>query len=578
MPHVASRADPLPNLSPPRATGVGGFTAAAALTVAFTITVLGATSDPPMSLIWRNLPAWLSALGLLAGLALIGAAWIVSIERSALAVAVTATSAGLLVPTWAGIIVLPPAAQAGALAAAPLAVAGISHIGLRWSRNVAPWDRVRVIYALAVAAVVVHAAGYDPLTDPGCNLTCANVQPPLATLLSSRAAYALATALVGAAGILATVEVVREAARGRSGGVAWASLLAVIVLTTSWVAHAVSWTDSRTTEAVVLPAVVAGLLAGLAPVVATAALRRRRLAVRELVDHLSDTGLASGTARGLNLRVHYAVPDDGRWVGADGEEVASGAEPARAVVISDAGGPALRLEVPAGEDPGELLATLTPATMLALQNARLAAVGRARLSEVRASQRRIVDASDAERQRIERDLHDGAQQRLVGASFQLSLARSRLADGGETVSRAEASVHDALERLRLLGHGIFPATLATDGLAAALEDMARASDVPVTLDVPELGPDLERDVALAAYAVVAAALAHAGKVPGSASAEVTAATRDRTLELRVQLMGSVELGQDDLVDVADRVGAVGGRLAVEPIDGGVAVTAVMPCA
>ena len=531
-----------------------------------------------MSLIWRNLPAWLIALGLLAGLALIGAAWIVSIERSALAVALAATSAGLLVPTWAGIIVLPPAAQAGALAAAPLAVAGISHIGLRWSRDVAPWDRVRVIYALAVAAVVVHAAGYDPLTDPGCNLTCANVQPPLATLLSSRAAYALATALVGAAGILAMVEVVREAARGRSGGVAWASLLAVIVLTTSWVAHAVSWTDSRTTEAVVLPAVVAGLLAGLAPVVATAALRRRRLAVRELVDHLSDTGLASGTARGLNLRVHYAVPDDGRWVGADGEEVASGAEPARAVVISDAGGPALRLEVPAGEDPGELLATLTPATMLALQNARLAAVGRARLSEVRASQRRIVDASDAERQRIERDLHDGAQQRLVGASFQLSLARSRLADGGETVSRAEASVHDALERLRLLGHGIFPATLATDGLAAALEDMARASDVPVTLDVPELGPDLERDVALAAYAVVAAALAHAGKVPGSASAEVTAATRDRTLELRVQLMGSVELGQDDLVDVADRVGAVGGRLAVEPIDGGVAVTAVMPCA
>ena len=446
-------------------------------------------------------------------------------------------------PTWAGIIVLPPAAQAGALAAAPLAVAGVSHVGLRWSREVGPTGPLRVIYALAIAAVVVHAAGYDPLTDPGCNLTCADVQPPLAALLSSRGAYALATALVGAAGILAMVELVREAARGRSGGVAWASLLAVIVLITSWVAHAVSWTDSRTTEAVVLPAVIAGLLAGFAPMVATAAIRRRRLAVRDLVEHLSDTGLAAGAAGGPILRVQYAVPDDGRWVDASGEEVEPGAEPARAVVVSDAGGPALRLEVPAGEDPGELLATLTPATMLALQNARLAAVGRARLAEVRASQRRIVDASDAERQRIERDLHDGAQQRLVGASFQLSLARTRLAGGGETLSRAEASVGEALDRLRQLGHGIFPATLATEGLAAALEDLVRASDLPTTLDVPELGLTRARRCP-GCLRVVATVLAHARPAPGSVSAEVRAATRDGSLELRVRLIGIVGLGQD----------------------------------
>ena len=295
------------------------------------------------------------------------------------------------------------------------------------------------------------------------------------------------------------------------------------------------------------------------------------------MEHLSDTGLAAGAAGGSNLRVQYAVPDDGRWVGASGQEVETGAEPARAIVVSDAGGPALRLEVPGGEDAGELLATLTPATMLALQNARLAAVSRARLADVRASQRRIVDASDTERQRIERDLHDGAQQRLVGASFQLSLARTRLATDGETLSRAEASVHEALERLRILGHGIFPATIATEGLGAALEDLVRASDLPTTLDVRELRPELERDVALAAYAVVATALAQAGRLPGSVSTEVRAATRDGTLELRVQLVGSTGLEQDDLVDVADRVGALGGHLDVEPIDGGVAITAVMPC-
>jgi signal transduction histidine kinase len=271
------------------------------------------------------------------------------------------------------------------------------------------------------------------------------------------------------------------------------------------------------------------------------------------------------------------VPDDGRWVDASGEEVGPGTETTRAVVVSDAGGPALRLEVPVGEEPGELVATLTPAAMLALDNARLAAVSRARLAEVRASQRRIVDASDAERQRIERDLHDGAQQRLVGASFQLSLARTHLVAGSENLARAEVAVGEAVARLRHLGHGIFPATLATEGLGAALEDVTRASDVPTTLDVRELRPGLERDTALAAYAVCATVLAHANQSPGAVSAEVKAATREGTMELRVALMGSAGLGQHDLVDLADRVGAVGGHLDVEPIDGGVAIIAVMPC-
>jgi signal transduction histidine kinase len=578
MPRMASRANPWAGPSRSPGAGAVGIVAAAASTAMFVATVLGATSDPPMSLVERSLPAWTIVLGLLAGLAVIGAAWMVSLDRPAVAVALAVTSAGLLVPTWAGNIVFPPAAQAAALATAPLAVAGVSQVGLRWSQVVGPSGLTRVIYALAFAAVIVLAAGYDPLSDPGCNLTCAHVHPPLAVFISTRTAYLMATAVIAFSGILACIELVREAPGGRSGVVLWATLLALIVLITSWIAHAVSWTDWRTTEAVMLPAVVAGLLVGIAPLVATASIRRKRLAVRELVEHLSDTGLAAGADGGSNLRVQYALPDDGRWVGASGQDIETGAEPARAIVISDAGRPALRLEVPGGEDAGEILATLTPATMLALQNARLAAVSRARLADVRASQRRIVDASDTERQRIERDLHDGAQQRLVGASFQLSLARARLATDGETLSRAEASVHEALERLRILGHGIFPATIATEGLGAALEDLARAADLPTKLEIRELGPELERDVALAAYAVVSTALAQAGRLPGSVSTEVGAALRDGTLALRVQLIGGTGLEQDDLVDVADRVGALGGHLDVEPIDGGVAITAVMPCA
>jgi signal transduction histidine kinase len=454
-------------------------------------------------------------------------------------------------------------------------VAGVAHVGVRWSQAVGRASSVRVIYAIAIAAVVVLAGGYDPLADPGCNLTCATVQPPAAALISSRDAYALATTLVAAAGILAMVELVR-AARGGFGGVAWASSLGVVVLVTSWIAHAFWWTNPVTTEAVLLPAVVAGLLAGLPPIVATASIRRRRLAVRELVEHLSDTDPAAGGSGGRHLRVQYAVPHDGRWVDASGSDVAADAEPARAVVVSDAGGPALRLEVPAGEDAGELIATLTPATMLALQNARLAATSRARLADVRASQRRIVDAADLERQRIERDLHDGAQQRLVGAAFQLSLARNRLVDGGDVLSGVEANLREALVRLRQLGHGIFPATLITEGLAAALEDLVQVSNVTTTLDVPEL--DLDRDVAVAAYAVVATVLASARRDVGSTSVHVAAIGCDGIIELRVRLIGSTGLEHADLVDVSDRVGAVGGHLAVEPIDGGVAITAVLPCA
>jgi signal transduction histidine kinase len=263
-----------------------------------------------------------------------------------------------------------------------------------------------------------------------------------------------------------------------------------------------------------------------------------------------------------------------------GDPVEPKAESERSVVVSDAAGPVLRLQLGPRDDPGEVLATLTPATMLALRNARLAAVSRARLADVRASQRRIVAASDAERERIERDLHDGAQQRLVSAAFQLSLARHRLQedDGAladAQLANADAALREALVRLRALGHGIFPAVLTAEGLAAALEDLARDIEVPTTLDVPEL--DLDRDVAAAAYAMVAAALAAAAGA-GASSAAVAASVVDDRLRLVVRLSGNAIEAHADFVDVADRVGALGGHLVLESIEGGIRVSAEVPCA
>lgn len=553
-----------------------GPAAAAVSTAVLLVTVAGSVPNYQVSPFERSVPAWLIALGLLGGVAIVGAAWFASTERPSAAVGLAVASVGLLVPAWAGWTTLPGPAQVGALAIAPIAVAGASHVGLRWSRVVRSSAPLLVIYALAGAAVIVFAVGYNPLTDPGCTRTCANVQTAAATLLSSHTAYAIATALTGTSSVLAAVILVRESARRRSGVVAWAALLAVIVLPASGIAHAASWTESASPVVAVLPGVIAALLIGSAPLVAAITTRRMRRDVRELVDHQSDTGFPGRDGRGRIRGVQFAVPGDGRWVDWSGLVVGPTAAPARTVVVSDGTGQALRLEVAAGDDPGEIVASLTPATMLALQNARLAAVRRARLADVRASQRRIVDASDAERQRIERDLHDGAQQRLVGALLHLSLAHGRLVDDREALARVQVIVGEALARLRNLGHGIFPVTLATEGLAVALEDMARASDVPTTLDVPEI--DLDRDVAMAAYAVVATVLTHARQAAGSPSVDVMALVQDGSLELRVRLIGSPRLGQTDLVDVADRVGAVGGRLTVEPIDGGVAITTVMPCA
>ena len=121
-----------------------------------------------------------------------------------------------------------------------------------------------------------------------------------------------------------------------------------------------------------------------------------------------------------------------------------------------------------------------------LENERLHAIQLARMAELRQSRADIVAAAEAERRRIERDLHDGSQQRLVGLAFELRLAREAAAAtddraAAERLDAAEASVRDALAELRELARGIYPRALSDQGLGAALEDLADAADIPVRL-------------------------------------------------------------------------------------------------
>jgi signal transduction histidine kinase len=248
-------------------------------------------------------------------------------------------------------------------------------------------------------------------------------------------------------------------------------------------------------------------------------------------------------------------------------------------VLSDESGPVLRLLVAGGTDEGDVLAGITPATRLTLQNAQLSAVAMARLVEVQASQRRVVAASDAERRRIERDLHDGAQQRLVSVAFHLKVALAG-ADPSTAaqIATAENRVRGALAHLRRLAHGIFPSVLTDEGLAAALDELVAASDVPTMLDFRS-GTDVGAEAAMAAYTTVAAVLSLV-EHPAPDTSAVVSVGQDGdilTVQAKVAVGGGTALAAD-FTHVADRVGALGGRFTMADAEAGTtAVMAVIPC-
>ena len=191
---------------------------------------------------------------------------------------------------------------------------------------------------------------------------------------------------------------------------------------------------------------------------------------------------------------------------------------------------------------------------------------RERVEELSGSSARIVDAADAERRRIERDLHDGAQQRLVALSLNLSLARSKLdsdpAGARETIEVAHREARLALEELRELARGIHPSVLTDRGLPAALEALASRSAVPVELRVA-LPERLPERLEAAAYFVVSEALANVAKYARATRASVTVERRggQALVEVRDDGVGGADpTGGTGLRGLADRVTAVGGRI------------------
>jgi PAS domain S-box-containing protein len=207
----------------------------------------------------------------------------------------------------------------------------------------------------------------------------------------------------------------------------------------------------------------------------------------------------------------------------------------------------------------------------------------AQARELRASRTRIVEAADAARRRLERDLHDGAQQRFVSAALMLQLAR-RKADGAsgevlELLDRAVSDLGAGLADLRELAHGIHPAVLTDRGLPAALESIALRSPVPVTLEgALAARPDPAVETAL--YFTALEALTNVAKYAEASGVTVRLGEEDGHVEVAIRDDGrggaTLDAGSG-LRGLVDRLGAVGGRLEVESAPGaGTTVRAVVP--
>ena len=303
--------------------------------------------------------------------------------------------------------------------------------------------------------------------------------------------------------------------------------------------------------------------------------RRARSQVAGLVVELTRTAppgglrdVLAGIAGDPALVLAYPVGHPERLVDGEGRPVELSAGLERTSLVRDGNAVAVLGHRPGLLGDEQLVEEIAAAARLALENERLQAEVRARLEELRASRARIVEAGDAERKRLERDLHDGAQQRLVGLSLSLRLLRSHTADADGRLEQAESELRQAAAELRELAHGIFPAVLADEGLAAALEALAEEGRVPIRLDsVPETRFDAS--VETAAYTVVAEAARTAAE-PLSVAA--SAANGALVVEVRTRDNGF------DFTALEDRIGALDGRLTLVPDTGGtVTIRADLPC-
>jgi signal transduction histidine kinase len=333
------------------------------------------------------------------------------------------------------------------------------------------------------------------------------------------------------------------------------------------------------------------------PIALFAGLIRSRLAYADLgdlvlrIENTPPSGIRDALAEALHdptLEVSFWLPERDEFVDAAGRPASVPADgPERAVTMIKHDGQPLAALVhdPTLRDEPELIDVAAAAARLALENAQLQAELQAQLVKVKESRARIVAAADEQRRRIERDLHDGAQQRLVALALELKSAERQLRGSADPsverlLAEAAEEVQVAVEELRQLAGGIHPGILTQGGLTVALGALATKAPVPVTVDakLERLQPDIEA----AAYFVAAEALTNVAKHSHASSAAVKAFRNGDRLVIEIEddgVGGAAADGGTGLRGLADRLEAHGGRLRVEsPPGGGTRIIGEIPCA
>jgi signal transduction histidine kinase len=326
-----------------------------------------------------------------------------------------------------------------------------------------------------------------------------------------------------------------------------------------------------------------GLLAGLR------SSARERGAVTDLVVELGES--RSGTlrdelARALGdptLQVGYWLPNAGAFVDSEGRPFAlpdSGSERSVTMIEGEVRPIAALVHDPAVLDDPGLREAVSSAAQLAAANARLQAEVRARVAELRASRRRIVEAGDEERRRLERRLREGAEERLELLAEHLR--RARLSAGSdaarERLDRTEAQLERTLEELRRLAHGLHPRVLAETGLAGALASLAEQAPIPVEVAAPDA--KLPPEVEAVAYFLCSEALANVAKHASASRVSLSVTTGDGRVRIEVEddgLGGADPARGTGLRGLVDRVEALGGTFNLEsPAGAGTRLAAEIP--
>ena len=485
------------------------------------------------------------------------------------------------------------------LAATPFALLGAD---LEWASSRAPWTLGFLLEGLWAALLVQLVLTFPegrPWSRPArvavfaaYTLTVGGQLVGRLVAPGTRDAIDRAQAIAGVGVALAVLVLVlqRVHALGRPARRAQAPLLLAAAITALGVLLWLGWviaTGARVpTVETITRALAITIPFGI--VVAIGSARLRRPQASELVVELrseAPTTMRERLARALGdptLDVAYRL-GDGRYVDASGRPIELPQRADRAITAVSVRGEEIAALVhdPALLDEPALVESVRATAALVLENERLAAEVRAQLAEVRASRGRIVATADAERRRIERNLHDGAQQRLVTLSVALGLEASR-ADRAtaDVLSRAQDEVEQAIGELRELARGIHPTLLRDEGLTAAVEALARRAPLPVMVQsgARDRLPDA---VELAAYFVVSEALTNVVKHASATQASVLLERKPATLRVTVTddgVGGARIAPESGLAGLRDRLEALDATLLIETESGrGTTVCALFPC-